>query len=153
MPLSLSDRCASLCEMYSTSFSKSFQNLLGCLWIQIMMFQKLFRIIWNFYGVIIERKYVIVWIVDFWQSLSTIVIIYWITMEQMLKYHKVREKSKILQSHMISVYKYHIKNSSDFDKVLVHIPHKGIHDSHSSIWLSERYSLLWRMYSTIFSNK
>jgi hypothetical protein len=34
---------------------------------------------------------------------------------------------------MILVYKHHIKNSSDFDKVLVHIPDKGIYGSHSPL--------------------
>jgi hypothetical protein len=34
---------------------------------------------------------------------------------------------------MILVYKHHINNSSDFDKLLLHIHHKGIHDTHSRI--------------------
>jgi hypothetical protein len=33
------------------------------------------------------------------------------------------EKSKKLCSHMILVYERHIKNSSDFDKELLNIPH------------------------------
>jgi hypothetical protein len=32
---------------------------------------------------------------------------------------------------MILVYKHHIKNSNDFDKLLLHIHRKAIHGTHS----------------------
>jgi hypothetical protein len=41
------------------------------------------------------------------------------------------EKSKKLCNHVILVYERHIKNSSDFDKELLNIPHKSIYGSHS----------------------
>jgi hypothetical protein len=38
--------------------------------------------VWNFYGMVMEPKYVVVWIYEiFWSSFAIIVIIYWITME------------------------------------------------------------------------
>jgi hypothetical protein len=38
---------------------------------------------------------------------------------------------KKLHKLVILVYKHHIKSLSDLDKVLLHIPHKGIYGSHS----------------------
>jgi hypothetical protein len=39
---------------------------------------------------VMEPKYVVVWIYEFlWSKFAITVIIYWITKEQMWKYHKV----------------------------------------------------------------
>jgi quinol-cytochrome oxidoreductase complex cytochrome b subunit len=43
------------------------------------------------------------------------------------------EKSKNLHMRMILVYMHHVKNSSGFDKVLLHIHRKGIYGSYSPI--------------------
>jgi coproporphyrinogen III oxidase-like Fe-S oxidoreductase len=61
---------------------------------------------------------------NFWSSYAITVIIYLITKNFFENIIKWLEKIKKLRNHMISVYEYHIKNSSDFDKELLNIPHK-----------------------------
>jgi len=41
-----------------------------------------FEIIWKFYGMVMEPKYVVMWIYEiFWPSLAITIIICWITKE------------------------------------------------------------------------
>jgi hypothetical protein len=74
------------------------------------------------------------------------------------------EKSKNLHMRMILVYMHHVKNSSGFDKVLLHIHRKGIYGSYSPIWPSERFpdcegcivqfvEFIWNFYEIVMDPK
>jgi hypothetical protein len=84
--------------------------------------------------VTIEKKYVVARICGiFLLSLPINVIFCCITNEKCEHIKNCLENSKKLHSHIILVYKHHINNSSDFDKLLLRIYRKGIHGTHSRI--------------------
>jgi hypothetical protein len=72
---------------------------------------------------------------EFMEFSDQVCLLLWLFVELLMNksYNIIKwsEKSKKLHNHMILVYKHHIKNSSDFDKLLLHIHHKAIHGTHS----------------------